>query len=114
MNLQTFREYCLSKPKVTEDCPFDDITLVFRVCNKIFALTDINRVPFRFNLKCDPEKAIELREQYENIIPAWHMNKKLWNTIEPDGEIREQPMGELIDCSYDLIVEKLSTKQQED
>ena len=113
MNLEKFRNYCLSKKGATEDFPFDITTLVFRVGGKIFALTDTDKIPFRFNLKCEYERAVELREQYEFIIAGYHMNKKLWNTIEPNGSQSDKFYYELVDHSYDLIFKSLSKKERE-
>ncbi len=107
MNLETFRQYCLAKQGATEDTPFDETTLVFRVGNKIFALTDLERIPFRANLKCEPERAIELRERYDSITPGYHMNKMHWNTIEPEGQLSDVLFKELIDHSYNLIFNSL-------
>ena len=82
MNIEDFRDYCLSKKGVTEAFPFDESTLVFKVLGKMFALTGLNRKPAAVNLKCDPERAMELREEYDGIIiPGYHMSKKHWNTI---------------------------------
>ena len=81
MNIEEYREYCISKKGVTEEFPFDDVTLVFKVMGKAFALCGLDEIDPRVNLKCDPERAIELREEYEDIIPGWHMNKKHWNTV---------------------------------
>lgn len=112
MNIEELRDYCLSKKGVTESFPFDEKTLVFKVLGKMFALTGLERMPPQVNVKCDPEKSIELREQYDGIIYAgYHMNKRLWNTIEysnlPPDFIKEQ-----IDHSYDLVVAKLPKKLQ--
>ena len=85
MNVETIREYCLSKRGAVEDYPFDEETLVIKVMGKMFALISLDSIPLQVNLKCDPEKAIELRERYENIIPGWHMNKKHWNTVVISG-----------------------------
>ena len=113
MNLESFRKHCLSKKGVTEDTPFDEETLVFRVGGKIFALTDMERIPFRFNLKCDPELTIELREKYECVTPGWHMSKKHWNTVEPDSSISDNAILEMIDHSYELVFDSLSKKERE-
>ncbi|RLD49686.1 MAG: MmcQ/YjbR family DNA-binding protein, partial [Bacteroidetes bacterium] len=86
MNIEELRNYCLSKPGVTEGFPFDETTLVFKVMDKMFALTDTHS-EFSINLKCDPQKAIELREHYPTVKPGYHMNKKHWNTIWPDDSI---------------------------
>jgi len=111
MNIEEYRNYCLSKPCVTEHFPFDETTLVFKVKNKMFALTNTNG-PLTINLKCDPEKAIELRERHTSVKPGYHMNKKLWNTVDIDGSIDTNLIKEWIDDSYKLIVEKLPKKDQ--
>lgn len=107
MNIESFRIYCLKKRGVTEEFPFDENTLVFKVMGKIFALTDLVDIPFTINLKCDPERAIELRERYEAVQPGYHMNKKHWNTVIIDNSIPEIEILEMIDHSYQLIVDKL-------
>lgn len=106
MNVEEFRMYCLKKPMVTEEFPFDETTLVFKVMGKMFALTGLNELDFKVNLKCDPDRSIELREQYDSIIGGFHMNKKHWNTVEPEG-ISIGLFRELIDHSYDLVVKGL-------
>ncbi|MEN8187273.1 MAG: MmcQ/YjbR family DNA-binding protein [Bacteroidota bacterium] len=110
MNVEEFRIYCLKKPCVTEHFPFDEVTLVFKVCNKMFALTGLDNPEFRVNLKCDPEKAIELREEFESIIPGYHMSKKHWNTVIVDGSFSDDFLREMIDQSFDLIVQGLPKK----
>ena len=111
MDLELIREYCLSKSSVTESTPFDETTLVFKVLNKIFCLLNPN-LPFSINLKCLPEKAIELREEYEEIRPGFHMNKKHWNTIELEGNLSWELIKEMIDDSYRLVVEKMPKKDR--
>lgn len=107
MNIEEFRNYCLEKKAVTESFPFDETTLVFKVMNKMFALTDVED-DFSINLKCDPGKAIRLREQYPDLVlPGYHMNKKLWNTVVVDGKIPDNLLYQWIDESYDLIVASL-------
>jgi predicted DNA-binding protein (MmcQ/YjbR family) len=108
MNIESFRKYCLKKRGVTEEFPFDENTLVFKVMGKMFALTDLVDLPFTINLKCDPEKAIELRERYDAVQPGYHMNKKHWNTVTIDNSIPENELLEMVDHSYQLVVEKLS------
>lgn len=103
MNLEGFRQYCLSLKGVTEEFPFDNETLVFKVMGKMFALADVTLF-VSINLKADPEKAIELRERYEGIQPGYHMNKKHWNTVVTDGSITERLLIELINDSYNLVV----------
>ncbi|WP_373734726.1 MmcQ/YjbR family DNA-binding protein [Bacteroides heparinolyticus] len=106
MNLEELRTYCLSLPKVTEDTPFGENFLVFRIYGKIFALTDMDSVPSYVNLKCDPDKAVELREEYTEITAGYHMNKKHWNTLQ----IEKLPSGliqELIRHSYEEVLKKV-------
>ena len=92
---------------VTEEFPFDESTLVFKVCGKMFALTGLDDPEFKVNLKCDPERAIELRERYSSIIAGFHMNKRHWNTVKMDGPIPDPFLMELIDHSYDMVVKGL-------
>lgn len=114
MDIETLREYCLSKKAVTEDFPFGATTLVFRVKEKIFLLVSLDADPLQFNAKCNPEKAIELREEYEAIQPGYHMNKKHWNTVVIDGSIPSKLIKEMIDDSYKLIVQALPKKVRDD
>ena len=111
MNIEELRTYCLSKKAVTEGFPFDEETLVFKVLDKMFLLTNING-ELRMNVKCDPEKAIELRESYPSVLPGYHMNKKYWNTVVIDGSVSNELLKEWIDESYDLVVEKMPKKKQ--
>ncbi|RPD97710.1 MmcQ/YjbR family DNA-binding protein [Aureibaculum marinum] len=114
MNIEELRDYCLSKKRVTEHFPFDESTLVFKVLGKIFALTSLDRKPTQVNLKCDPEKAIKLREEYDGIIiPGYHMSKKHWNTVTFDSSLSKELLQELIDHSYNLVVSGLSKKLRE-
>ncbi|WP_313112954.1 MmcQ/YjbR family DNA-binding protein [Aequorivita sediminis] len=113
MNIEEFRDYCLSKIGVTESFPFDDKVLVFKVMGKIFALTGIDSIPTTVNLKCNPERALELREEYDSlIVPGYHMNKKHWNTVEIEGNLPRDLIIELIDQSYNLVVKGLTKKLQ--
>ena len=108
MNIEDFRAYCLSKKGTTEDLPFDDVTLTFKVMGKIFAITGLDSDDFRVNLKCDPERAIELRETHPDaILPGYHMNKKHWNTVVFENIFDEDLLIQMIDHSYDLVVAKL-------
>ena len=107
MNIETFRNYCLAKKGVEETFPFDEVVLAFKVMGKIFALTNLNNDDFEVNLKCDPEKAVELRETYSEIRPGFHMNKKHWNTVAFEGSLTDKLLCELIDHSYNLVVKKL-------
>lgn len=114
MNVEELREYCLSKRAVTESTPFDDVTLVFKVADKMFALLPLDKNELTINLKCDPERAVALREEYpETVLPGYHMNKSHWNTVMIDGKLTREQLLELIDHSYDLIVESLNRKQRE-
>ncbi len=113
MNVESFREYCLSKKAVEEAFPFDEVTLVFKVMGKIFAITGLDEEVFRVNLKCEPDRAILLREEHpDQIIPGWHMNKKHWNTVYFENGLNTKFLCELIDHSYDLIVSKLPKKDK--
>jgi predicted DNA-binding protein (MmcQ/YjbR family) len=114
MDVETIREHCLAKKAVTEGFPFGPDTLVFKVHNKIFLLVPLESSPLQFNAKCDPEKAVELRERYDAIRPGYHMNKKLWNTITIDHSLTNQLVLALIDDSYALVVKSLPKKLQED
>jgi len=111
MDLAFFRNYCLSKENVTEEFPFGEGTLVYKVNGKMFALTDIETFE-SVNLKCDPEKAIELRERFDAIQPGYHMNKKHWNTVVNDGSIPDKLLKELIDHSYDLVNQKSASSKK--
>lgn len=111
MNIEQIREYCLKKKGVTEEFPFDEETLVFKVAGKIFLLASLESIPLQINLKCDPEKAIELREEYECVQPGYHMNKKHWNTIIVNGSISTTQIFEWIDDSYKLVAEGLKKSE---
>ncbi len=114
MHIEAFRNYCLAKPMVTEEFPFDETTLVFKVCGKMFALTGLEGPEFKVNLKCDPDKAVELRENYESITAGFHMNKKHWNTVLIDGSFSDDLFVELIDHSYTLVVKGLPKKLRDE
>lgn len=111
MTLEYFRDYCLAKPGVTEDTPFDKDTLAFRVGGKIFSLTSINEFQY-INLKCEPERAAQLREEHPGIVPGYHMSKTHWNSVSTQGNVPDQLILELADHSYDLIFGSLPKKQQ--
>ncbi len=114
MNIEDIRDYCLVKKGVTESTPFDDVTLTFKVAGKIFAFLPLDAITPTINLKCNPpEWAVELREQYVAISPGYHMNKTHWNTVTLNGSISNRLIMEMIDHSYDLVVNKLSKKQRE-
>lgn len=114
MDLETIRSYCLRKKGVTEDFPFDEETLVFKVLGKMFLLTNINDAEISVNLKCNPELAIELREKYESVQAGYHMNKKMWNTVAYTGEFPEKEFLQMIDHSYDEVVKGLTKKLQQE
>lgn len=109
MFLEELRTYCLAKPGVTEHFPFDNRTLVFKVMNKMFALCDVEDFE-SVNLKCDPERAIDLRERYDAVKPGYHMNKQHWNTVSINSDVPDNMLFELTDHSYDLIVASLPKK----
>ncbi len=109
MNIEEIRAYCIAKPFTTEGFPFDETTLVFKVHGKMFALLNLD-APHSINLKCDPDRAIQLREQYEEIIPGYHMNKQMWNTVNLHGFLNDELLMELIDHSYELIWNGLPKK----
>jgi len=111
MDIEKLRKYCLKKENVSECFPFDENTLVFKVMDKMFCLAILS-YPFRINLKCDPEFAVELREKYENVTPGYHMNKKYWNTILPDKNIPDKEIISWIDHSYEMAVKGLPKKLQ--
>ena len=118
MNIESYRTYCLKKPGTTEHFPFDKDTLVFKVMGKMYALSGLtsweNGEP-RINLKCDPEEAVLLREQYpESVLPGYHMNKQHWNTVVLNGELTTKELQEFIDHSYALIVSSLTKKLKEE
>lgn len=112
MNIEVFREYCLTKKGVEETFPFGEMTLVLKVMGKIFALTALDTETFKVNLKCDPDWAIELREQYDTIQPGYHMSKKHWNTVEFESGLETSFLIQLIDHSYDLVVNGLRKKDK--
>lgn len=112
MHIEAFRSYCLAKAGATEGFPFDNDTLVFKVAGKMFALLSLDG-PSSANLKCDPEYALELREKHpESVLPGYHMNKKYWNTVNFDGRLSDAFLYELVDHSYQLVVDKLPKKTQ--
>lgn len=112
MNIEEFREYCLSKKGVEETFPFGEDTLVFKVMGKIFAITGLDSAEFAVNLKCDPGRAIELREQHPEVRPGWHMNKQHWNTVEFETGLADGFLRELVDHSYELVVNSLPKKKR--
>lgn len=112
MNIEEYRDFCLAFPGATEDMPFDDRVLTFKVLGKIFCLADIKGFS-SFNVKCDPETALRLREEYPAVQPGYHMNKKHWNTILLDGSLTDQQLRHWIRHSYERVVAGLPKKQRE-
>jgi predicted DNA-binding protein (MmcQ/YjbR family) len=110
MFLDEIREYCLLKKGVEEGFPFGGDTLVFKVMGKMFLLTGIDAQPVQFNAKCDPGKAIELREKFSCVLPGYHMNKQHWNTVICDGSANRKQIQEWIDDSYNLVASSLTKK----
>ena len=109
MDIEKIWKYCSQKNGVSESFPFNETTLVFKVGGKIFALFDVDSFQ-SINLKCDPEKSIELREKYSGIVPGYHMNKKHWNTVSVNEDISDVLIYQLIDHSYHLVYKSLSKK----
>lgn len=104
MNIEQLRAFCLSKPGVEESLPFGPDTLVFKVNGKIFLLTGLDSYPLQFNVKCDPDRALELREEHpDTVLPGYHMNKKHWNTVIVNGSLSNKQLQGFIDDSYKLV-----------
>lgn len=117
MNIEQLHQYCISKKGVTEHFPFDEVTLVFKVMGKMYALTGLDsweKGEYKINLKCDPEWAEELRGEYDGINPGWHMNKTHWNTVTINEDVTDSLVFELIDHSYDTVVKGLTKKLKEE
>jgi predicted DNA-binding protein (MmcQ/YjbR family) len=112
MNIEELRDYCISKPAVTESFPFDESTLVFKVAGKMFLLTDLVDA-FSMNVKNTPEKVIELKELYPSVLPGYHMNKIHWITVKIDGTITDTLLKQWIDESYELIIAGFTRKEKE-
>ena len=112
MDIVELREYCISKKLVEESFPFNETALVFKVAGKMFLLVDIESRPLAFSVKCDPTKALELREKYSCVTPAYHMNKQHWNGIVCDGRVPAKTIFKWIDDSYSLVVSSLPKKIQ--
>jgi predicted DNA-binding protein (MmcQ/YjbR family) len=111
MDIEQLREYCIAKPGVEEGFPFGPSALVFKINGKMFLLVALDAQPLQFNAKCDPDKAIELREEYSCILPGYHMNKKYWNTVIVDGTLSTKQLKEFIDDSYNLVSAKAKSKR---
>jgi len=114
MNIEDLREYCLSLKGTTESFPFDDMTLVLKVQGKMFALIPLSTTNTSISLKCDPELAITLREEFESVVPAYHFNKKHWNTVYIDDRLTRKQICEWIDHSYNLVVARLPVKLRQE
>ncbi len=114
MNIEDFVTYCLAKPNVEECFPFGPENLVFKVFGKIFTIVDLEGIPLKANLKCDPDYAVQLRDEYEDVQPGYHMNKKHWNTVTLEGHLENRLIKSLIDHSYELVVKSLPAKQKND
>jgi predicted DNA-binding protein (MmcQ/YjbR family) len=114
MNIEELRDYCLGLKGTTEEFPFDDVTLVLKVQGKMFALIPLDNPETQISLKCDPERAITLREEHEAIVPAWHFNKKHWNTVKIEPSLPKPLLIELINHSYELVVAGLPKKLREE
>lgn len=112
MDIEEFTHYCRQLPGVTEDFPFDEHTLCIRVMGKIFAITGLDAEQFSVNLKCDPDYALELREQYPEIQPGWHMSKKHWNTVDFEGALEEAMLRKLITHSYEMVVKSMKKTER--
>lgn len=113
MSFDQIYEYCMAKKGVEPTFPFDEVTLVFKVLGKMFALIPTEKVPVTISLKCDPERSLELRDQYSDIEGAYHMSKKHWNMINCEGEVPPKLLFELVDHSYDLVVSKMKKSDRE-
>jgi predicted DNA-binding protein (MmcQ/YjbR family) len=113
MNIEEIREYCLSKPGVTESLPFNDTALVFKVMGKMFAVLDLSEDSRGLTLKCEPSRAIQLREEHPEVTAAWHFNKKHWNGVNLKGSITDAQLKEWIDHSYDLVAQGLPKFRQD-
>jgi len=107
MDLGEFPEYCLTKPRASEETPFGPDVLVFKVGGKMFALAALDEVPTTVNLKCDPDLALDLRDRYEQVRPGYHMNKKHWNTVEIASGVPDVELRKMIDHSYELVTKSL-------
>lgn len=112
MNIEAYRNFCLSLPGVEETFPFDANTLVFKVAGKMFTATDVDQFE-SINVKCDPERAVELREEYQAVLPGYHMSKVHWNTLVMDGSLPDRLIHEWIKASYDLVVSGMTKRHRE-
>ncbi len=113
MNIEEVREYCIAKKATSESFPFDEVSLVIKVGSKMFALLSLDENPKRISLKCNPERAIELREKFSAVQPAYHFNKKHWNMVILDGSISDTHLKQWIDHSYEIVIKGMTKKEQE-
>jgi predicted DNA-binding protein (MmcQ/YjbR family) len=114
MNIETLQQHCLSKKGVSEETPFGPDNLVYKVGGKMFLLASLDAIPLRFNVKCDPEEAAQLRDNYSCVLPGYHMNKKHWNTIVVDGTVSDKKLQEWIDASYKLVFDSLPKNSKQE
>lgn len=114
MNIESLRQHCLAKAGVEEGFPFGPDTLVFKAGGKLFLLAALDAVPLQFNVKCEPDNAVLLREQYPCVLPGYHMNKQHWNTVIVDGSVPDKILQQWIDESYTLIIDSLPKKRKQE
>lgn len=113
MNIESLQQHCLAKKGVTEETPFGPDNLVYKVGGKMFLLASLDTIPLRFNVKCDPEQAVQLRDSYPCVLPGYHMNKQHWNTINVDGSVSDRQLQQWIDASYQLVFDNLPQKTKQ-
>ena len=114
MNIETIRDYALSLGDVTEGFPFGETVLVFKASGKMFLLLPLDEDQLQFNVKCNPERAIELREEYDCVLPGYHMNKKHWNSVSVHTDVEQKLFLELVNHSYDLVFQSLPKKRRDE
>jgi predicted DNA-binding protein (MmcQ/YjbR family) len=107
------RLHCLAQPEAVEEFPFTPDHSVFKVAGKMFAISALKRQPLEISVKCDPERALQFRASYEAIAPGWHLNKRHWNTITLGGDVPDALVRDMIEDSYDLVVDGLSKQKRE-
>jgi predicted DNA-binding protein (MmcQ/YjbR family) len=114
MNIESLQKYCLSKKGVTEETPFGPDNLVYKVGGKMFLLASLDSIPLQFNVKCDPDEAVQLRDAFPSVLPGYHMSKKHWNTILVDGTVSDKQLQQWIEASYKLVFESLPKKLKQE
>lgn len=114
MNIETLQQYCLTKKGVTEETPFGPDNLVYKVGGKMFLLASLDAILLQFNVKCDPDNAVQLRDTYPCVMPGYHMNKKHWNTVTVDGSVSDKQLQEWIDASYSLVLDSLPKNRKQE